>query len=245
MKRILTFVICSLLCMSAFSIEAKVLSVSGKVQVQRQGAWRDINVGEKINQGEMIQTGFKSEAVLQLVSANQNSKITVAPLSRITLEQLVENGSSDTVKVNLTAGSVKSEVKKTQDRRADFTVRGPVATASVRGTVFGVRNYFASTRVDAESGTVSVWRTSTQKSGELSAPCGSYSVRKNQSAKFSTLKETSPYLNSVEGSVNLNKSTEPVSSNEYVLTSGSGNMRGEYSASDSTASINLFVEVEE
>ena len=135
MKKIFILALISILGSALFGIEARVVSVTGKVQVQRGAAWIDLKPNDIIRKGEVIQTGFKSEAQLSITSSNQNSKLTVASLSRLTIEQLVEGAGADKTSVYVTTGSVKSEIKKTEDRRASYTVRGPVATASVRGTV--------------------------------------------------------------------------------------------------------------
>ena len=242
---VLTMIFCAVASLPVFAIEAKVLSVTGKVQIQRQGNWRDINVGDRINQGEMIQTGFKSEAVLQITSANQNSKITVEALSRITIEQLVENGTKDSVSVNLTVGSVKSEVKKTQDRRTDYTVRSPVATASVRGTGFRVASFFGKDSVNAWDGTV--WATNNSNavidSNSTRMARGVYEVKKNQKANFSRGKDNSPFLNAVQGANELDRSTDTAGQSEGVTTSGSGSSLGSSDNSQDSAQILLDVEV--
>ena len=138
MKKIVLFTVAFFICSLGFSIEAKVISVSGKAQVQKSGVWKNISVGDVLTKGNLIQTGFKSQVVFSIKSNNENSKITVNQLSRITIEQLMEDNSGDTTSVFVTTGSVKSEIKKTTDFRTNYTVRSPVATASVRGTDFVV-----------------------------------------------------------------------------------------------------------
>ena len=87
---------------------------------------------------EVIQTGFKSELIIKM----KNSTVTVSPMTRITVEQLAEKKDKDETKLFLDTGSLRSNVKKTEDRRIGFTVRSPVATASVRGTEFSINNIF-------------------------------------------------------------------------------------------------------
>ena len=152
------FVLASILAFSVtslFALEAKVVSAKGKTEVQMaDGAWTPLKIGSTIQKGAVIQTGFKSELILKI----KETTVTVAPLSRITVEQLAEKGDKDDTRLFLDTGSLKSDVKKTVDRRVGFTVRSPVATASVRGTIVGVRNRFKSTEVKGYEGSIAVWK---------------------------------------------------------------------------------------
>ncbi len=152
------FVLASILAFSAaslFALEAKVVSAKGKTEVQMaDGAWTPLKIGSTIQKGAVIQTGFKSELILKI----KETTVTVAPLSRITVEQLAEKGDKDDTRLFLDTGSLKSDVKKTVDRRVGFTVRSPVATASVRGTIVGVRNKFKKTEVKGYEGSIAVWK---------------------------------------------------------------------------------------
>ena len=126
---------------SASSMQATVLSTKGKTEVMKGTSWTPLKIGSIIEKGDVIQTGFKSELILKI----KNTTVTVSPLSRITIEQLASKGNKDETRLFLDTGSLKSDVKKTEDRRVGFTVRSPVATASVRGTIFGVTNGFGNT----------------------------------------------------------------------------------------------------
>lgn len=165
MKKIFILALISILGSALFGIEARVVSVTGKVQVQRGAAWIDLKPNDIIRKGEVIQTGFKSEAQLSITSSNQNSKLTVAPLSRLTIEQLVEGAGADKTSVYVTTGSVKSEIKKTEDRRASYTVRGPVATASVRGTVIVTSWGYDSAALDTAEGNAAFYPTAASAKG--------------------------------------------------------------------------------
>lgn len=165
MKKIFTGLFISLLTFNVFAIEAKVISVSGKVQIQKGSAWVDLKPGDLIKKGDMIQTGFKSEAEIALTSSNENSRIKVAPLSRLTIEQLAENAAGDKTSVYLATGSVSSDIKKTADKRAGYTVRSPVATASVRGTAIDMKMTFDSVQIVTREGSAAAWKTSAQDAG--------------------------------------------------------------------------------
>ena len=133
MKRIISVLFILLLALSfASAMEGTVVSTIGKVEVQKGAAWVPLSKGDKISGGSIISTGFKSEAVLKL----GESTVQVKPLSRLTLEQLADLNGNHKASVYLDVGSVSADVKAAKDKKVGFTVKSPVATASVRGTRF-------------------------------------------------------------------------------------------------------------
>ncbi|MGP1459541.1 MAG: FecR domain-containing protein [Treponema sp.] len=116
----------------AFADKAVVLSVAGKVEVERNGAWVSLQKDSVLGEGEAISTGFKSEAVIKY----QDSVMKLGPLTRVTLEKLAATPEKDTVAVYLNTGNVHSSVNRAQNKRVSYTVRNSVAVASVRGTEF-------------------------------------------------------------------------------------------------------------
>ena len=141
---------------TATAMDAKVISTKGKAEVQSGGTWKALAVGDTLKKGAVIQTGFKSELVLQI----KESIVTVAPLSHLTIEQLAEKETKDETRLYLDTGSLKSNVKKAENRRVGFTVKSPVATASVRGTELGVSIGYQSADFETYSGSVAVWKES-------------------------------------------------------------------------------------
>lgn len=188
----------SLFSATGATMEATVVSAKGKTEIQKGDKWIPLQVGSTISKGSVIQTGFKSELILKI----KNSTITVAPLSRLTFEQLSSSNSKDTTRVFLDTGSLKSNVKKTSDRRVGFTVRSPVATASVRGTSFDFTNAYNSSVVIGYEGAVSTWKNTTPATAEIAedeeapeqqtemdsrhetSPKGAFTVKRNQEASF-------------------------------------------------------------
>lgn len=117
---------------SAYALEAKVVSVTGKVEVQTGGSsWKALKAGDKITKGSVISTGFKSSAKISI----DNTTVDLGPLTRITVEKLASNNAKDETNLYLDTGKVKAEVKKNPAKKVDFKVSSPVATASVRGTI--------------------------------------------------------------------------------------------------------------
>lgn len=136
MKR---FLICLSILLIALAplaaLDGMVVTVNGKVEFQdKAGAWKSLKAGDALISGTMISTGFKSEATVKLGA----SILTIKPLTRMTLTQLVEKEDTVDTELYLEVGNVKAEVNSLNNKKNGFTVKSPVATASVRGTVFEI-----------------------------------------------------------------------------------------------------------
>jgi hypothetical protein len=127
---------------------AVIREVNGTVEVKAPGAseWKAASAGQILDRAALISTGFKSTARISI----GNSDITVRPLTRLGLEELIANQESERVTLNLRAGRVRADVKPPTGGKTDFTIRATTATASVRGTVFE----FDGTRLRVEEGRV-------------------------------------------------------------------------------------------
>ncbi len=163
-RNIISFLVLvsSLFCSNVYAADfyAEVVSVTGRADYMKNDQWTAAKAGDMLSKGTVIQTGFKSELVLKI----QDSVVNVAPLTRMTIELLKSQDEKDSSSIYVATGSVSSEVNRANNRKVGFTVRSPVATASVRGTKFGVRNVFRSTTVDTGHGSVETWPT------DVSAP---------------------------------------------------------------------------
>ncbi|MDR1105579.1 MAG: FecR domain-containing protein, partial [Treponema sp.] len=113
---------------------AVIRDIAGTVEVKLPGAddWTPAEAGMFIANNTSISTGFKSTAILVL----GESLVTVRPLTRLTLDELIRGQSNDTVALSLRTGRIRAEVRPPAGGKTDFTVRAPVATASVRGPAF-------------------------------------------------------------------------------------------------------------
>ncbi len=132
-RTVFTFVFAFVSLYGARSLTGDIVAVSGKVEYQQgQSAWKPLKAGDKINSGTIISTGFKSEATIRLGA----SVLTVKPLTRMALNALVEREDTVDTELFLEVGSVRAEVKSLNNKKNGFTVKSPIATASVRGTVF-------------------------------------------------------------------------------------------------------------
>jgi hypothetical protein len=108
--------------------------LSGRVEVMMPGnaEWIPAGAGMRIEQAALVSTGFRSTATLAL----GNSTIVIQPLTRLSLEEIIERQGNEAVNVYLRTGRVRAEVRPPAGGTIDFTLRSPVVTASVRGTVF-------------------------------------------------------------------------------------------------------------
>jgi len=136
MKKGLFLMLLTILTLSgmfAFEKSALVKSFSGKVEYRTgTGAWTPLTDGLKIPLGSTISTGFDSRAVLEIGTAT----LAVAPLTRMSINDLVEKNGTVSTGLYLQVGMVKTQVKKVEGVQNDFVIKSPVTTASVRGTVF-------------------------------------------------------------------------------------------------------------
>lgn len=129
----LTLILFTTLCF-AQSRNIQVVSAVGKVEKQQDGLWVPVQVGEVLSKGTLISTGFRSSATLKF----EGSVISVSALSRLTIAELLENENSRDTSVFLDAGKIKADIKTSDNKRVSFTVRTPIATASVKGTAGSV-----------------------------------------------------------------------------------------------------------
>ncbi|MDR0720901.1 MAG: FecR domain-containing protein [Treponema sp.] len=133
MKYIAFFLCLFLSVAMTFGQSAVLKDFMGTVEVRVPGGqWTPASLGMILERNASISTGFKSNAVLGL----GNSTITVRPLTRLTLEELINNQGDETVRLNLRTGRVRAEVAPPSGGKTNFTIRSTHATASVRGTEF-------------------------------------------------------------------------------------------------------------
>lgn len=151
MRRTLLMMIALLLVGSAAfaQVRATVESVSGKVEVRAEGgSWQAASAGERVARGSTISTGFNSRAELRLA----DSILEVEPLTRMTLEDLVETTDTVSTDVFVRVGRTRANVQSAEGVRSDFRMRSPITTASVRGTAFS----FDTKSTSVTEGTVTV-----------------------------------------------------------------------------------------
>jgi hypothetical protein len=111
---------------------AVIRELYGTVETRAPGSsdWVRARAGDRLEKDALISTGFESGAVL----AAGESLITVRPLTRLSLEEIAGDQGGERINLYLQTGRIRAEVKPPDGRKVSFTVRSPVATASVRGT---------------------------------------------------------------------------------------------------------------
>ena len=117
-----------------FAQQAVITELFGTVELKFSGSasWVNARQGQILAEDTIVSTGFKSSALIQAGS----SVITVRPLTRLTLSELRSAAGTESINVNLQTGRVRVEINPPAGMRANMEVRGPMATASVRGTAF-------------------------------------------------------------------------------------------------------------
>jgi hypothetical protein len=120
--------------LSAQISPAVIRRISGTVELKAPGAadWAAATEGQALEQKTLISTGFKSTAIIVL----GRSTLTLRPLTRLSLEELLSIQGNERADVYLRAGRVRANVIPPPTGKVDFTVRSPSVTASVRGTTF-------------------------------------------------------------------------------------------------------------
>jgi len=135
MKRLIILIVAALAITSTAFAQSQVVvkEATGKVEAKTgAGTWRPAPAGTKLALGSFISTGFSSTAILDLGT----STLTVAPLTRMQIVDLVAKQGTVSTSVFLRVGKVHAEVKSTTGVRQDFLLKAPQATAAVRGTEF-------------------------------------------------------------------------------------------------------------
>ena len=130
---ILILCIVNISALAAATLTATVTEIAGKVECKLPGKdWQAAKTGDVLPAGSLISTGFKSTAILKTESAT----LTVKPVTRLSLEELVKSEGTTKTQMFLMAGRVKAEVTPKEGEKAEFKIKSPTATASVRGTGF-------------------------------------------------------------------------------------------------------------
>lgn len=136
MKRAISIIALVLAAAASFAAEAPIGTIkdfSGKVETQSPGtAWKAAKKGDAIVKGMIVSVGFRSSAVIQ----TEDSTITVKALTRLAIEDIVKTQGGTKTELYLSSGSVRTEVTPAAGEKAQFRVKSPTATASVRGTGF-------------------------------------------------------------------------------------------------------------
>jgi len=146
---------------------AVIREMTGTVEIKRSASaeWISARAGDTIERATIISTGFRSTAILIIGS----SILTVRPLTRLSLDELISLDNTETVNLNLNSGRVRVDVNPPAGSRANLTIQTPSSTASVRGTSFeidttSIRVITGSVGYSSASGTAAVTVSAGQES---------------------------------------------------------------------------------
>ncbi|MCR4580687.1 MAG: FecR domain-containing protein [Treponema sp.] len=178
---------------------ATVSFVRGKAEVNRNNQWVPLKIGDSIYPEETLSTGFQSEIKIKF----NNSVMALGALTRVTLEDLSSSSDKDSVSVFINSGSIRSRVSHTDAKRVNYTVKSPVAVASVRGTDFIVT---ASGTVKCMEGAVAVY-VNTDKNKDDSAAASPKEEEESDSEEEGASEEKLASTSSTEAYVPANATT--------------------------------------
>lgn len=120
---------------------ATVLEVKGRVEVRSpKAAWMPAKQGMVLNPKDIIRTGKKSLAVLNLDGAGQTATVELKERSQLQLTELLENKQemAQTTLLDLALGEILIKAKKLHSKKSRFEVKTPTSVVGVRGTTFSV-----------------------------------------------------------------------------------------------------------
>ena len=134
MKKIFVLMMILFCAVGVFAQNGVIKELTGTVEIKRTGQANFVaaRAGDQVARDTIVSTGFKSTALITVGS----TVLTVRPLTRLSLAEISASAGTETVNVNLATGRVRVDVDPPAGTRANTTVRGPTATASVRGTSF-------------------------------------------------------------------------------------------------------------
>jgi hypothetical protein len=141
-------------------------NIKGKVEIKSPGAtaWTAVSEGLSIGTLTTISTGFDSSVTI----AMDKNTVFVQPLTRMTIDKLVEDKGTVSTNCYLRVGSVKASVKSAEGVKQDFKVQSPYSTASVRGTGFD----FDGLNLEVLEGLVALLPEGAEEGDEFLVPAG-------------------------------------------------------------------------
>lgn len=133
MKKIHTIFLLLLfvLCITSPLVAAiTVVSIKGDALYSDGGAYKPLQKGMQLKEGTRVQTGAKSQAVLDI----DGHIVTIKAFTLIKVYKNIATKDESTNSLGLAYGSVNAKVKKLPQVKTSFLITTPVATSSVRGT---------------------------------------------------------------------------------------------------------------
>jgi len=139
MKKLFFITIFILTGIYAYAQDAYIDQLTGTVNIKqpKEEVFKTANKGDKIFKDTVIQTSFKSYAIIKIGS----TILTVRPLTTLSLTEIQNLDETESLKIDLQAGRVHVNVKPPAGKKASAILTSPSSVASVRGTSFEFDNY--------------------------------------------------------------------------------------------------------
>lgn len=132
---------------AAAQVIGHVMKLTGSASVIRNGVTVELNIGDAVQKGDVVQTGSDSSIALTLIDG---SAFGMTANARMVLSEMVydPNGSSNSAFISLVQGTITFVAGQTA-KNGNMRVETPVATMGIRGTA-------VLAKIDAVIGTVEV-----------------------------------------------------------------------------------------
>ena len=129
-----------------------IYSMLGDVTITNEAGQKKAVNGDKLKEGDVVETGEMSLADISYGSAGI---VRIQENSRFSINVLQQKADADNVRLTVEKGSLYSIVPKLT-KGSTYEVKSDTCVASVRGTAFKVSSEEKKGRIDVLSGTVSV-----------------------------------------------------------------------------------------
>jgi hypothetical protein len=144
--------------LEAAPVDARVFSVSGKVEAAPPGSteFAQIREGQTLKDGTMLRTASDGRAT---VVTTPGSAVRIEPDTQLTLNEMAfetKNGkiAERRARIDLQSGTVSALIDRKTPNVTDFKVRTPQGIAAARGTFFAVSADKSQTYVAVREGKV-------------------------------------------------------------------------------------------
>jgi len=119
---------------SVFAQNGVIKDITGQVELQAPDSSLFVaaKAGDRLTENTVVSTGFKSVALIEVGSAI----LTVRPLTRLTLTEIIISSETEIINVNLQTGRVRVDLNPPAGNKASMNVSSNVASSSARGTSF-------------------------------------------------------------------------------------------------------------
>jgi hypothetical protein len=130
-------------------------NLSRKVEIQvSSGPWQKAAAGQQLHPGDKIHSGFKAGVTLTFPDG---STLVLNPLTLVLVNNVAQGpDGSWHITVTVLAGNPMATINRSRGSAADFNVKTPTTTTSVRGTSFSVLYYGSATIVSVFTDSVTV-----------------------------------------------------------------------------------------